>query len=208
MSEFLDALSQHHVQLLLRLTLGSLLALAAITKLLDRHSFRVAVADYQLLPTSLERPFATLLPLVELTLAAMLLLGLGTAIAAAIAVPVFLSFSIAVGVNMARGRELDCHCFGAVQSEPIGWPSLIRATTFAIIALIVAVGASSFGGLDALILDSEGLPPASEIVPVVLLAFVLFDVVMLVPEAIATQLHFETKYGHGANRHTAHEANS
>ena len=205
MSEVLDALDQHHVQLLLRLTLGGLLLLAAITKLTDRAAFQTAVAEYKLLPHTLERPFAAALPVVELTLGMLLLAGLGTAIAAWVAVPVFLSFSIAIGVNMARGRELDCHCFGSVQSEPIGWPALIRSSTLVVASLIVALGASAFGAIDALLLDPDGLPPASEIVPVVLLAFFIFDVLILLPEAIATQLTFDASYGSRAgDRHVRH----
>ena len=205
MSEVLDALDQHHVQLLLRLTLGGLLLLAAITKLTDRAAFQTAVAEYKLLPHTLERPFAAALPVVELTLGVLLLAGLGTAIAAWVAVPVFLSFSIAIGVNMARGRELDCHCFGSVQSEPIGWPALIRSSALVVASLIVALGASAFGAIDALLLDPDGLPPASEIVPVVLLAFFIFDVLILLPEAIATQLTFDASYGSRAgDRHVRH----
>lgn len=205
MSEVLDALDQHHVQLLLRLTLGGLLLLAAITKLTDRAAFQTAVAEYKLLPHTLERPFAAALPVVELTLGVLLLAGLGTAIAAWVAVPVFLSFSIAIGVNMARGRELDCHCFGSVQSEPIGWPALIRSSTLVVASLIVALGASAFGAIDALLRDPDGLPPASEIVPVVLLAFFIFDVLILLPEAIATQLTFDASYGSRAgDRHVRH----
>lgn len=197
MSDVLDALSQHHVQLLLRLTLGGFLSLAAFTKLTDREGFRAAVAEYRLLPSALERPFASALPLVELTLGVLLVAGLGTVIAASLAVPVFLSFSIAIGVNMLRGRELDCHCFGSVQSEPIGWPAIIRSSALLVVALIVAIGASRFGAVDSLFMNSEGLPPVSEVVPVVLLAFVVFDVMILLPEAIATQLSFYSVYGRG-----------
>jgi uncharacterized membrane protein YphA (DoxX/SURF4 family) len=204
MSDVLDALSQHHVQLLLRLTLGGLLGLAAFTKLTDHEAFRAAVAEYKLLPASLERPFAMTLPVVELTLSALLLLGLGTVFAAAVAVPVFLSFSFAIGVNMARGRDLDCHCFGSVQSEPIGWPALVRSLAFAVAALIVVLGASRFGAIESLFLSADGLPPVSEIVPVVLLAFVIFDVIILLPEAIATQLNFTSSYGRGRAHHGGH----
>jgi len=205
MSELLDALDQHHLQLLLRLTLGGLLALAAVTKLLDREGFRAAVAEYKILPQALVGPFAAALPFVELTLAVMLLLGLGTVYAAALAVPVFLMFSVAIGVNMWRGRDLNCHCFGSVQSEPIGWPALIRSTSLALVALIVALGASRFGALDALIVDADGLPPTSEVAPVVILAFLIFDVIILLPEAIATQLGFEEAYGRPIREHRARQ---
>ena len=209
MSDVLSALDQHHVQLLLRLTLGGLLVLAAVTKLTDRAAFQAAVAEYQLLPHALERPFAFLLPIVELTLGVLLLAGLGTAAAAWVAVPVFMSFSIAIGVNMARGRDVDCHCFGSVQSEPIGWPALMRSSALVVASLIVALGASAFAAVDALLLDPDGLPPASEIVPVVLLAFVIFDVIILLPEFIATQISFDASYGRGAGgRHAHHESGS
>ena len=201
MSEVLDALGQHHVQLLLRLTLGGLLCLAGFTKLADREAFRTAVSEYRVLPSALERPFAASLPLVELTLGVLLLTGLGTVIAASLAVPVFLSFSMAIGVNMVRGRDLDCHCFGSVQSEPIGWPAIIRSSALLVAALIVAMGASRFGAVESLFLSSEGLPPVSEVVPVVLLAFVIFDVMILLPEAIATQLSFVGSYGSGHAHH-------
>lgn len=201
MSEVLDALGQHHVQLLLRLTLGGLLCLAGFTKLADREGFRTAVSEYRVLPSALERPFAASLPFVELTLGALLLAGLGTVIAASLAVPVFLSFSMAIGVNMVRGRDLDCHCFGSVQSEPIGWPAVIRSSALLVAALIVAMGASRFGAVESLFLSSEGLPPVNEVVPVVLLAFVIFDVMILLPEAIATQLSFAGSYGGGHAHH-------
>ncbi len=197
MSEVLDALGQHHVQLLLRLTLGGLLILAAVTKFVDRGGFQAAVSEYRVFPSALERPFAVTLPFVELTLGVLLLAGLGTVIAASLAVPVFLSFSLAIGVNMVRGRDLDCHCFGSVQSEPIGWPAVIRSSALLVVAVIVAIGASRFGAIESLFLSSEGLPPVSEVVPVVLLAFVVFDVMILLPEAIATQLSFYDAYGRG-----------
>lgn len=201
MSDVLDALGQHHVQLLLRLTLGGLLCLAAVTKLTDRDAFKTAVSEYRVLPAALERPFAAVLPFIELALGTLLLAGLGTVVAAAVAIPVFLSFSIAIGVNMLRGRNLDCHCFGSVQSEPIGWPAVIRSSALAIAALIVALSASRFGALDALLLGSNGLPPATEVVPVLLVALVVFDVIILLPEAVATQLSFTSVYGRGHTHH-------
>ena len=191
MTQLLDALHQPHAQLLLRLVLGGLLLLAGVTKLADREGFRRAVADYQVLPGGLERPFAALLPWLETTLGALLLLGLGTAVAASLATPLFLSFALAIGVNLRRGRHFDCHCFGAVQSERIGWPALLRSAALVLVALAVAVGASRFGALDfALLGSTDGLPPAGEIIPVVFLAAVIFDVLILLPETIAFRALF------------------
>ncbi len=191
MTQLLDALHQPHVQLLLRLVLGGLLLLAGLSKLADRPSFRQAVAEYQVLPRQLGRPFAALLPWLETTLGILLLLGLGTAVAASLATPLFLSFGLAIGVNLRRGRHFDCHCFGSVRSERIGWPALLRSAALVLAALAVALGASRFGALESVLFGStDGLPSAGEVIPIVFLAAVVFDVLILLPEALAFQAGF------------------
>jgi uncharacterized membrane protein YphA (DoxX/SURF4 family) len=186
MTELLDALGQPHVQLLLRLVLGGVLLLAGVTKLLDRESFRGAVAEYEVLPAGFERAFAGAVPVIEVTLGALLLVGLGTATAAALAAVLFLTFAFAIGVNLSRGRHFNCHCFGAVQSDPIGAGTLARALALAAVAIVVAVGASGFGSLGAALTGStDDLPSASEIIPIVFIAFVIIDVLVLLPELLS-----------------------
>lgn len=206
MTEVLSALEQPHTQLLLRLIVGGLLLLAGVTKLVDRDGFRDAVAEYKILPAALERPFALAVPLLETALGILLLLGLGTPFAAALATPLFLSFGLAIGLNLARGRDFNCHCFGAVQSEQIGWPALVRSLALTLAALTVALGASRFGAVESALFGTSELPPASEVIPVVLLAFVLFDALLLLPEAIATQLSFQRAYGSRAAGGNGHHA--
>ena len=209
MTGLLDAIDQPHVQLLLRILVGGLLVLAAVTKLADRKAFRNAVAEYEALPVAFERPFAALLPPVELALGALLLLGLATEAAAWLAVPVFLSFAIAIGGNLLRGRDFNCHCFGTVQSDQIGWSALTRSLLLAGAALTVALGASRFGALDgALFGGTAGLPPVSETIPMILLALVLFNGLLILPEALATRASFRRSYGrrgsHDGNSHSHH----
>lgn len=185
MSDLLNAIDQPHAQLLLRLTLGGLLLLAGVTKLTDRLAFRQAVAEYQVLPASLERPFAMALPWLEIVIGALLLLGLATRDAAALAALLFLSFGVAIGVNLLRGRRFDCHCFGSVRSDPIGWAALIRSAALVLGAIVVVAGASRFGALDAAISGADGLPPASEVIPMVFIAAVILDLLVLLPETLS-----------------------
>jgi uncharacterized membrane protein YphA (DoxX/SURF4 family) len=203
MSELLDALDQPHVQLLLRLVLGGLLVLAGVTKLTDRLAFRQAVAEYQVLPAALERPFAMALPYIEVVLGALLLLGLGTTAVAALAAPLFASFGIAIGINLARGRSFNCHCFGSVQSDPIGWGALLRSLALVIAAVVVAAGASRFGALDALLFGAHGLPPASEVIPIVFVAAVVLDLLVLLPETLS----FLDTLSRARTPHRHHHAN-
>jgi uncharacterized membrane protein YphA (DoxX/SURF4 family) len=206
MSYPVEALSQPHIQLFLRLVLGGVLLLAGVSKLADRAAFRQAVAEYEVLPASLARSFAAIVPWVETALGVLLLVGFGTGVAAGIAVPLFLSFAFAIGVNLQRGREFDCHCFGAVQADPIGATSLLRALIFASIALVVALGASRFGSLEyALWGSTADLPPTSEVIPVVFIAGVVFDAMLLLPEAAAFRAIFSQRQRTqitGHNRHT------
>lgn len=191
MNAFFDALGQPHVQLLLRLVLGGLLVLAGVTKLAGFEAFRAAVAEYKVLPARIERPFATGLPVLEIALGALLLLGLGSAAAAALAAALFLSFSAAIGINLMRGRHFDCHCFGAVQSDQIGWPALTRSLLLAVAALTVAAGSSGFGALETAIAgSSQGLPPAAEVIPVVFMALVVLNVLVLLPETLSFRATF------------------
>jgi uncharacterized membrane protein YphA (DoxX/SURF4 family) len=202
MSSFLDALGQPHVQLLLRLVLGGLLLLAGVSKLADRPAFREAVADYDVLPMWLERPFAALVPLIETALGVLLLIGFGTRAAAALAAPLFLSFAIAIGINVWRGRSFDCHCFGAAQREGIGPAALLRSALLVVAALVVAIGASRFGSVELALFGSRAdLPPAGETIPVIFLAAVVFDVLFLLPETVAFQQTFRRARAPHAHHH-------
>ena len=40
---------------------------------------------------------------------------------------------------MRQGKAPDCHCFGQVHSEPVGWPSVARNGVLALLALLVVV---------------------------------------------------------------------
>jgi uncharacterized membrane protein YphA (DoxX/SURF4 family) len=187
----MDALEQPHTQLFLRLVLGALLLYAGGAKLADRASFRSAVAEYEVLPAWLTRPFAAALPLLEITAGALLLLGLATPWAASIAAALFFAFTVAIGANVARGRRFDCHCFGSTRSDEIGALALTRATALAVAALAVALGASRFGALEGALFGTSGdLPPRSDVIPVALLAALALDVLILLPETVALREAF------------------
>lgn len=204
MTDFLDPLRQAHVLLLLRLVLGGLLLIAGASKLTDRPAFYEAVADYDVLPSALARPFAFVMPLLEVTLGVLLLLGLFTVPAAALALPLFGSFSVAIGLNMLRGRHFDCHCFGSTTGDRVGWPAFLRTLLLAGTALYVAAGASRFGSLDALIFSApDSLPPVSDAIPVVFAAFVIIDVLFLLPEFAAIRAAFHERQGGHAHAERA-----
>jgi peroxiredoxin len=118
------------VTLLTRLLLVGVFAVAAIGKLTDRRGSNKALIDFGL-PISLARPLGLLLPLVELTVALLLVPTITAWWGALGALMLLLIFTIGIGINLARGVKPDCHCFGQLHSSPVGWATLGRNMLFA-----------------------------------------------------------------------------
>jgi thiol-disulfide isomerase/thioredoxin len=116
---------------LFRVALSAVFGVAGVTKLLDLQSTRKAIknfgAPYALVPT-----LSIILPILELTVAAGLLVSGATSISAAGALVLLGVFIVAIGVNLAQGRTHDCHCFGQLHSRPLGWQTLVRNLIFAL----------------------------------------------------------------------------
>lgn len=132
-----------------RLVLASVLAAAAAAKLVDLEGSRDAAERFGV-PTSFARPFGLLLPIVELTLAA-LLIPVGTAPWAALAAAgLLVGFSGAIARSIVRGDQHDCHCFGRLGSSRVGPAALVRTLGLATLAGLVAAASWGGGGASAL----------------------------------------------------------
>lgn len=113
------------VLLAARLSLAAVFAVSGVAKLADRPGSRRAIVGFGV-PDRLAAPLAVLLPVAELAVA-VALIPRGSAWGGAVgALGLLLLFCAGMGVNMALGRAPDCHCFGQLYSEPIGWPTLAR----------------------------------------------------------------------------------
>ncbi len=121
-----------------RLFLGVVFLSASIPKFFAPREFRRALTNYQLLPVWLVAPVVTWLPRFELLIAAALLAGVAITITATIAGLALLAFSVAVGVNLARGRSIECGCFGGASPRRITWRLALRDVVLAAAALAVA----------------------------------------------------------------------
>lgn len=108
-----------------RLLLALVFAVAGTAKLVDRAGSQQALAGFGV-PPRLAGPFAWLLPLAELLVAAALIplaLAWWSAVAA---MALLLLFMAMISLNLARGRTPDCHCFGQLHSTPAGKSTLVR----------------------------------------------------------------------------------
>lgn len=120
-------------------------ALAALTKLFERAGTRNAIRAFGG-PVSLSGPLATLLPIAELAVAGALLVPVWTRWGAFGGLALLAVFSTAIARSLRRGEAPDCHCFGALNSEPVGWRTLLRnAVLSAVVIFVIAGGWSSPG---------------------------------------------------------------
>jgi uncharacterized membrane protein YphA (DoxX/SURF4 family) len=101
------------VSLVARLVFAGVLAAAGGLKLADSPAEQErAVRAYQLLPEGVDTMVGYTLPLLELILALLLLVGLGTRITAAVSGLLMVAFVVGVASAWARGLTIDCGCFG------------------------------------------------------------------------------------------------
>jgi thiol-disulfide isomerase/thioredoxin len=122
-----------------RCLLAAVFAVAAVGKARDRAGAREALIAFDV-PSSLAAPGSVLLPIAEV-IAAILLVLAPTAVAGAVLAVVLLgAFTVAIARQLAAGRAPECHCFGQLQSEPIGPSSLVRNVVLVALAVVVIAG--------------------------------------------------------------------
>jgi uncharacterized membrane protein YphA (DoxX/SURF4 family) len=124
--------------LLARLLLGAVWAVAGTAKLADREESREAVVRFDLLPDRGARFAGTLLPYLELMLGLSLLSGFGTGAAASGSALLLLVFTAAILANLARGRKVQCHCFGQLGRSTLGPGAVLRNLLLFSLAVLLA----------------------------------------------------------------------
>ena len=118
----------------LRLALAGVFVVAAWAKLRHPESTRTDIAALGL-PNRMVAPVSFGLPVVELVVAALLLIEPLHEIGSVAALGLLGLFTAVLMTNLLRGRRPACACFGALASAPIGWTSVGRN-----VALMVAAG--------------------------------------------------------------------
>jgi len=116
---------------------------SGVMKLRDVEIFEGSLANYQLVPTWMEKPLAYLLPMIECASAAGLLIAPTRAMAASMLLALLAIFTAAIALNLARGRtNIDCGCFGpALRQALSGW-LLVRNLFLMMVAAIAILPAT------------------------------------------------------------------
>lgn len=102
-----------------RCGLAVVLGLAGWAKVTEPPSLqRLAVRSYQILPDGMVSLVGVGLPVLELALAGLLVLGFATRLAAVASALLFVVFIAGIISVWARGLSIDCGCFGGGGAAP------------------------------------------------------------------------------------------
>jgi uncharacterized membrane protein YphA (DoxX/SURF4 family) len=96
----------------IRVILGVIFLYAGIVKSLDTQSFADGIYAFRILPSQLINPIAMTLPMFEIIIGCMLVMGWAVRVAILGASFLLAIFSIALGQALIRGLNVDCACFG------------------------------------------------------------------------------------------------
>lgn len=122
-----------------RFGLAAVWLLAGASKVGDLAASGRAVNAYRLMPYDVSAVIGAALPLVELALGVLLLLGLASRLAAGVSAGLLLLFVAGISSAWARGLAIDCGCFGSGGQLPAGQgpsygPEILRDLGFLVLA--------------------------------------------------------------------------
>jgi len=120
------------------IALGVTFLMSSMSKLRHPRAFVLDVLDYRILPPRLARAYGRLLPAAEFVCGLALVAGVWPPGTGVLAGALLMSFLVAVAINLARGRTMDCHCFGSHSSEPLGWTTVVRLCVLLGCAIVAA----------------------------------------------------------------------
>lgn len=98
--------------LVCRLVVGAVWVVAGLAKLPDPQASIRAVRAYELLPEAVVPTVGYGLPVLEIAIGLLLVVGLGTRVAALLSAVLFVAFIVGISAAWARGLQIDCGCFG------------------------------------------------------------------------------------------------
>ena len=142
------------VLLIVRLALALVFIASGISKLRSLEGSRTAAADLGV-PSRLAPLVGTALPVVELAVAALLVVAPSGRAPAAAAALLLATFTAVLAANIARGRRPACRCFGEVHAKPISGATIVRNVVLLAGAVAVAVAGGGDDPIE-LLADATG----------------------------------------------------
>lgn len=129
--------------------LAGVLLVSGISKMGDTAGTLATMKALRVPLVSNSRFVAIAAPWIEIAVAVALLVlpGWGFVAAGIAAALLMLWFTALVAVALLRGEEVDCNCFGALSTEPIGVGAFVRNIVLLAASVLVALGFSGTAGV-------------------------------------------------------------
>ncbi|OHD69429.1 MAG: hypothetical protein A2W19_05845 [Spirochaetes bacterium RBG_16_49_21] len=108
---FVDVMYGNKFTSAVRIVLGGMLLFAGGIKIYDPESFGGLIARYDILPRILAGYAAVLIPVLEMVIGLLLVVGYKVRASSLMAVFLMALFIVSIGLNLMRGRSFDCGCF-------------------------------------------------------------------------------------------------
>lgn len=151
------------IGLICRLALGIVLVVAGGIKLPALEQSVLAVRGYQILPYELAVFVGYALPMIEVLVGVLLIIGLFTRWASLIGGLLMLAFIIGISQAWARGISIDCGCFGG--GGEVAWDVAVRGYILDLIRDVALLLAAAWGvwrphsklGLDAKLFGDDDM---------------------------------------------------
>ncbi len=121
----------------IRLFVGLIFILAAITKVSDPQGFSQSIYNYKLMPDFIINFLAIAFPWIELVTGLLIIFGISVKENAAILSGLLVVFIIAIAISLARGLNIDCGCFGTVGGTKVGLQKILENVGLLILGLIL-----------------------------------------------------------------------
>ena len=143
-------------RLTVRLVPAGLFLWAGLAKALDGQGSILAVDAYDVVPLSLVRPLAAILPWVEIGVGVLLALGLFVRFAGIATAALAGLFIAALAQAKARGLQIDCGCFGGGgPGDGVSWWDILRDVPVLLAGIYLAARPHGPLQLDNLFVDLE-----------------------------------------------------
>jgi hypothetical protein len=154
------------LEIVLSSILGSIFLVSSVPKLRRPKGFVFTVLNYQVLPPTLSKIFALMVPPLEFFIGLSIFSGTAVRLDVIIMVLLLISYMLAVSINMARGRPLECNCFGSIRRQQIGWQLLLQDGSLVLTASVMASISQSWLGPESWsVFRLTGLASAGSAVP-------------------------------------------
>jgi putative oxidoreductase len=137
-------LFRHPVLLfVVRWFLGLVFIIAGIEKIAQPELYAISIEAYKLLPLFSVNIFALVVPWVELICGVFLLGGVCLRGSALMLIVLLAVFIVAIAAALMRGLQIDCGCFGAQYSSPVGMSKIAEDVGLFVLALLIYLTAGA-----------------------------------------------------------------